>query len=170
MPANRAPSTSAVVLTATLIALLASACGVISPSQPSAPTPTPVPVQLLYESVKREHRLYDDQLKDWEGQRFPPFKGRITRIEGATVFFRVYDDDVPLLFLLLPFSLEKDGYFKCKFKDKEIVETQLSAGQVVVVEGVLDKAFRRGFLGMTVFGDPNSVRLEDCELLPKQQE
>ena len=164
MHANRATTVPLFAAIAALIALMTSACG--SQSQHQPPPPTPVPVHLLYESVKLEHLYGHDQLKDWEGQRFPPFEGTITRIEGATIFFRVYNDDPPLL---LPFSVfEKDGYMKCKLEDSDVAET-LFMGQAVVVEGVLDKAFRRGFLGMTMFGDPNSVRLKDCRLLPMQQ-
>ena len=167
MHANRATTVALFAPIAALAIILTTACGLISPQQPAQPLPTPVPVHLLYESAKREHLYGHDQLKDWEGQRFPPFIGAITRIEGATVFFRVYNHDPPFL---LPFSVfEKDGYIKCKLKDSDVAQTLLM-GQAVVVEGVLDKAFTRGFLGMTVFGDPNSVRLKDCRLLPPAPE
>ena len=167
MLTNRATTSLAIALTAGIAMLLTSACG--ADELRPQPELTPVPVHLLYNSIK-DYALYDEgRLNDWKGHQFPPFYGSYF-VEDSTARFLVENDNP--LFLDDFWVFGKDAYVECKF-DNELALQTLSVSQDVALMGVLDKAFPRGFLGLGkyLFGsDYKSVMFKNCVVLPLQSQ
>ena len=118
------------------------------PPQTPGPTPTAIPVEHLYSSLKEESNANRARLSHREdvGEWFR-FRGRITKIEDKKIQFHIQR------------NLFFDQYVECNFKSNtRIISVNISDD--VALWGSLERAFRTYIFNIK----GNTVILKDCLL------
>ena len=117
------------------------------------PTPTPRPVENLYQFLASEKQSNETRLgKRVENNEIFGFTGKITEIEDAKIQFHIKERYVM-----------KDEYVECQFNSRNKV-LSLNKGSLVTVYGNLDKAFPTGKLGDIGFKDNRALKFKNCRV------
>ena len=132
-----------VPLVVLIVVFSASACGLTN--QETAPTRKHLTAEQFYNTLKSELKSNPTRLKSRVGQELRPFEGAITKIEGASIQFRIDKR-----------FLRRDHYITCTFRSNTDV-IPLNNGDYVAVQGVLEEAFPSSFMA-----EVGAVKLRNC--------